>query len=82
MLLAILLTRVTDWLVLRTQGIPSQTALMTLSEDQIAWFFTVSGAIKFIALLAVMTLSVYSKFFREELTGNFTHKPGDASVER
>ena len=74
--LSILLTRVSDWMVFKAMGLGQlgRTIEDVSSEEIIGRYFSYVGTIKILALLAVMFLSTWAKFYREEITDNFTRK--------
>ena len=69
MIVAILLTRFTDWLVWKAMCLEGAKRV---DEREMGRFYTIVGIIKFIAILIVLAMSVWAKQYREEMTENFT----------
>ena len=76
LILCLFLTRFTDWIVSFFYARPTDQYLggKIVNMVEVRNFFFYAGWIKLIALFLVLILSTYAKFYREELTNNFTKK--------
>ena len=61
-----LLTRITDWIVLKYMNVEFVEELLYDPRSQTKFYY-IAGTIKIIALLAIMVLSTYAKVHRESL---------------
>ena len=61
-----LLTRITDWIVLKYMNVEFVEELL-YDPRSLSKFYNIAGTIKIIALLAIMVLSTYAKVHRESL---------------
>ena len=61
-----LLTRITDWIVLKYMNVEFVEELL-YDPRSLTKFYNIAGIIKIIALLAIMVLSTYAKVHRQSL---------------
>ena len=61
-----LLTRITDWIVLKYMNVEFVEELL-YDPRSLTKFYNIAGTIKIIALLAIIVLSTYAKVHRESL---------------